>query len=109
MIPRRSISNGWCGRIEPGANHVVVDQLREAGLVATRGESRTIFYRSANEKARQLVSTLLRSFGGTPRVTPSARRRPHRRTTPAAVFAVVRAVECVPASLQAPAEAKGQR
>jgi hypothetical protein len=47
----------------------------------------------ANEKARQLVSALLQGFGGTPQVTPSACLRPHRRTTGAEVFAVVRAVK----------------
>ncbi|MDR3535451.1 MAG: metalloregulator ArsR/SmtB family transcription factor [Acetobacteraceae bacterium] len=40
-------------------------ELREAGLVATRRESKSVIYRLADEAQVRLVSALLHGFGGT--------------------------------------------
>jgi DNA-binding transcriptional ArsR family regulator len=65
-------------------------ELREAGLVATRRESRIIFYQLADQTQLHLIGSLLHSFGGASPMRPipplpAARKR----MTPAATFAVV--------------------
>ena len=67
-------------------------ELREAGLVVTRRESRTVFYQVAPGKPQHLLSSLLQGLGGAAPAPGPAMRRPHRRTAAAAAFAVVRAV-----------------
>ena len=64
-------------------------ELRDAGLAATRRESRSVFYRLADEDQHRLVAGLLHGFGGAgaPTPAPVAVRRPRSRQ--AAVFATV--------------------
>lgn len=63
--------------------------LREAGLIAARRESRTVFYGLAGEAPRRLVTALVEGFGGSraPPAPPVA--PPSRRPVQAAVFATV--------------------
>jgi DNA-binding transcriptional ArsR family regulator len=68
-------------------------ELREAGLVATRRESRAVFYRLADEGQRRLVGALLHGFGGAGAAVPAATSRPRRRSPQAAVFATVEAMK----------------
>jgi len=64
-------------------------ELREAGLVATRRESRAIFYRLADDEQQRLVAALLQGFGGAiSRQAGSAPQRP-RAFAEAARFATV--------------------
>lgn len=68
-------------------------ELRDAGLLAARRESRAVFYRLAGDEPRRLVLGLLHGFGGVapppvapvPAPVPPARQRP----VEAAVFATV--------------------
>ncbi|PPQ31649.1 ArsR/SmtB family transcription factor [Rhodopila globiformis] len=64
--------------------------LRDAGLVATRREARSVFYR-LTEEAQRLAAAVLHAFGGAalpaPPVPAAARRR---RARYAAVFATVK-------------------
>lgn len=64
-------------------------ELRDAGLVATRRESRSVFYRLADEEQSRLVAALLHGFGGAGALAsaPVGARRPRSRQ--AAVFATV--------------------
>jgi DNA-binding transcriptional ArsR family regulator len=64
-------------------------ELRDGGLVATRRESRSVFYRLADEDQHRLVAALLHGFGGAGALTPApvVARRPRSRQ--AAVFATV--------------------
>lgn len=67
-------------------------ELRDAGLVATRRESRVIFYRLANEKQERLVSALMKGLGGSaPLRSVAVQPATPRRMTQAARFAVVEA------------------
>lgn len=69
-------------------------ELRSAGIIEPRRESKTVFYRLADTKARRMVELLQQMFSGTdvpaPVPAPTA-RAPKPRTTPfgAAVFARV--------------------
>jgi ArsR family transcriptional regulator len=69
-------------------------ELRSAGIIEPRRESKTVFYRLADTKARRLVELLQQMFASTdvpaPVPVPTA-RAPKPRTTPvgAAVFARV--------------------
>ena len=65
-------------------------ELRDAGLVVTRRESRSIIYQLADEKVHQLMSSLVQGFGGANPSLPPAPRKVQRRTMAAAAFAVVR-------------------
>lgn len=67
-------------------------ELRDAGLLVTRRESRQVFYQVAPGKARHLLASLQHGLGGTASMVtaPAAVRRPHPRTAPAATFAVIR-------------------
>ena len=64
-------------------------ELRNSGLVVGRREVKSVFYSLAGDEARQLVSGLLQSFGGTP--APTVARTPSlvKRSEQAAVFAKV--------------------
>lgn len=64
-------------------------ELRDAGLVVTRRESRSVFYRLADEDQHRLLAALLHGFGGAGAPTPASvgTRRPRSRQ--AAVFATV--------------------
>lgn len=65
-------------------------ELRAAGLVATRRESRAVFYRMAGEGQRHLVAALVRGLRGEGEVRPApSPKRP--RAWQAAVFATVEA------------------
>lgn len=64
-------------------------ELREAGLVADRRESRAVFYRLADEGQRRLVSALLHGFGGAPAVLAVTMPAPRACSRQAAVFATV--------------------
>jgi len=67
-------------------------ELREAGLLVTRRESRQVFYQVAPGKARHLLASLQHGLGATTPVAaaPATMRRPQSRTLPAATFAVIR-------------------
>ncbi len=65
-------------------------ELREAGLVTTRRESRSVFYHLAGESQRSLVASLLRGFGGEGGPVPAM--PPRERPRQAAVFATVEAI-----------------
>lgn len=67
-------------------------ELREAGLLLARRESRAIFYRVAHGGPERLLASLRQGLGqGAPVLPPSAPlSTPHRRLMPAASFAVVR-------------------
>jgi len=67
-------------------------ELRNAGLAVGRREVKSVFYRLADDGARQFVAGLLQSFGGAPAPTappmaPAVGKRPEQ----AAVFAKVSA------------------
>lgn len=70
-------------------------ELREAGLVASRRESRAVFYRLADEDQHRLVSALLHGFGGAGAFSlgPAATARPQPRSGQAAVFATLGAAD----------------
>lgn len=63
-------------------------ELRDAGIVATRRESRTIFYRLASDREHRLIAALRHGFGGEPMQMASPLPRP-RSVSQAAVFASV--------------------
>ncbi len=63
--------------------------LRDAGIVRTRRESRVVFYHIADQTQERLVASLLRGLGGTTHGTPSPNRAIVRPAMPAAAFAVV--------------------
>lgn len=64
-------------------------ELRDAGLVATRRESRVIFYSLASDEQQRLVAALLQGFGGgMPRQAGLTPHRP-RAFAEAARFAIV--------------------
>lgn len=65
-------------------------ELREAGLVMARRESRTVFYQVTPGQPQHLLSSLLQGLGGAVPASQPAMRRPHQRTAAAATFAVVR-------------------
>lgn len=60
-------------------------ELRDAGLVSTRRDSRMIIYSVAGDEQRHLLTALLHGFGGEAGTPPPSAmsRRPHQ----AAVFA----------------------
>ena len=62
-------------------------ELREAGLIAARRESRAVFYSLADDAARRLAISLVQGFGGSVAapLPPPVLRRPVQ----AAVFATV--------------------
>jgi DNA-binding transcriptional ArsR family regulator len=67
-------------------------ELRNAGLAVGRREVKSVFYRLADDGARQFVAGLLQSFGGAPAPTaapmaPAVGKRPEQ----AAVFAKISA------------------
>jgi DNA-binding transcriptional ArsR family regulator len=66
-------------------------ELRNAGLAVGRREVKSVFYRLADDGARQFVAGLLQSFGGAPaqiaQKAPALGKRPEQ----AAVFAKVNA------------------
>jgi DNA-binding transcriptional ArsR family regulator len=64
-------------------------ELRDAGLVTARRESRLVFYRLAPGRAEHLLVSLRSGLGGAPAAPPALRPTP-QRTAPAATFAVVR-------------------
>ena len=66
-------------------------ELRDAGLLVSRRESRAVFYQVSPGKPRHLLASLLHGLGGAAPAPSSAIRQPHRRTAAAATFAVVRA------------------
>jgi len=66
-------------------------KLREAGLVATRRESRAVFYRLAEEDQRRLINALLHGFGDAGVSIPAAMPRPRPCSAQAAVFATAKA------------------
>lgn len=67
-------------------------ELRNVGLVATRREAKSVFYRHADEAAQRFAAGLVQSFAGAPkpasRANPSTMRDASRQ---AAVFAKVMA------------------
>lgn len=63
-------------------------ELRDAGLLATRRESRSVFYRVA-EGAQLLVAALAYGFGGAGPLAPSALTAKPSRPRQTAVFATV--------------------
>ena len=67
-------------------------ELRDAGLLVTRRESRQVFYQVAPGKARHLLASLQHGLGGTASMVtaPAVMPRLHPRTAPAATFAVIR-------------------
>ena len=67
-------------------------ELRDAGLVAARRESRSVFYHLAGEGQRHLAVALLRGFGGEGGPVPEAPAGELRRARQTAVFATVAAV-----------------
>lgn len=65
-------------------------ELRDAGLVSARRESRAVFYSIADASARRLATALVQGFGGiVPSLPPAAPPTPPRRPVQAAVFATV--------------------
>ena len=68
-------------------------ELRDIGVVASRREVKSVFYRLAGEPQRRLVAALLYGFGGGGEHLPSASVQaapaPRRRPLEAAAFAVV--------------------
>ena len=67
-------------------------ELRDAGIVATRRESRVIFYQLADATQVRLIGSLLQGLGGaTPALLPKNLPVVSRRMTPAATFAIVEA------------------
>lgn len=65
-------------------------ELRDAGVVATRRDSRAVFYRLAAADQQRLAASLLQGFGAVVPVAPAASAPPDlRRMTPAATFAIV--------------------
>ena len=68
-------------------------ELRDAGLLVSRRESRAVFYRVAPGRPQHLVSSLLHGLGGTAPASSPAVRRPHHRTAAAATFAVIRGAQ----------------
>jgi DNA-binding transcriptional ArsR family regulator len=66
-------------------------ELRNAGLVVGRREVKSVYYRLADDRARQFVSGLLQSFGGTPEQTTMKAPTLGKRSEQAAVFAKVNA------------------
>ena len=77
------------GLKQPNLSQHLAD-LRDAGLLVARRESRAVFYRVTPGKAQHLLSSLLHGLGGTAPAPTDAARRPHGRLTAAAAFAVVR-------------------
>ena len=65
-------------------------EMREAGLLVSRRESRAVFYCIAPGKPQHLLSSLLHGLGGTAPAPAAAARRPQSRTFAAASFAVIR-------------------
>jgi DNA-binding transcriptional ArsR family regulator len=68
-------------------------ELRDAGLLVSRRESRAVFYRVAPGRPQHLVSSLLHGLGGTAPASAPTVRRPHHRTAAAATFAVIRGAQ----------------
>lgn len=65
-------------------------ELRDAGLVSARRESRAVFYSIADAPARRLATALVQGFGGiVPTPSPAAPPTLPRRPVQAAVFATV--------------------
>ncbi|MDJ0391128.1 metalloregulator ArsR/SmtB family transcription factor [Roseomonas sp. E05] len=65
-------------------------ELRDAGLLVARRESRAVFYQVAPGRPRHLLASLLHGLGGAaPAPVPPA-PRPPRHPVAAASFAVVR-------------------
>jgi len=65
-------------------------ELRDAGLLLARRESRAVFYQVASGPPRHLLVSLLHGLGGTAPVS-APQPRPSRQPLAAASFAVVRA------------------
>ena len=67
-------------------------ELREAGLLVARRESRQVFYQVAPGRARHFLTSLQHGLGATTSMAaaPAAMPRSHPRTLPAATFAVIR-------------------
>ncbi|MFC0387660.1 ArsR/SmtB family transcription factor [Muricoccus vinaceus] len=65
-------------------------EMRDAGLLVSRRESRMVFYRVTPGKAEQLLLCLRQGLGGeVPAALPAVQRKPVRNA-PASTFAVVR-------------------
>ena len=64
-------------------------ELRNSGLVVGRREVKSVFYSLAGDDARQFISGLLQSFGGTPAPTVTKTPSLVKRSEQAAVFAKV--------------------
>ncbi|WP_159013759.1 helix-turn-helix transcriptional regulator [Acidisoma sp. S159] len=65
-------------------------ELRDSGLVATRRESRVIFYKLAGSDQERLIHALTEGFGGVvPAVRPIPKRHHRFAAFHAATFAVV--------------------
>jgi DNA-binding transcriptional ArsR family regulator len=76
---------------QPNLSQHLAD-LRDAGLVVARRDSRAMIYALADEDQRRLVASLVRGFGGSPSpVEPEIQEVPHRRAPnrQVAMFAVV--------------------
>ena len=65
-------------------------ELRDAGLLVSRRESRAVFYRVAPGRPQHLLSSLLQGLAGTAQAPAPTVRRPHHRAAAAATFAVIR-------------------
>ncbi len=64
-------------------------ELRDAGLVSTRRQSRVIFYQLADEAQTRLIEALLHGLGSETRRRPKVPSLASRRMTQTARFAVI--------------------
>lgn len=58
-------------------------QLREAGLVATRREAKSVFYRLADDKVRAILAALRSAFSASPLPDTAGRHQPRAGQRPA--------------------------
>lgn len=65
-------------------------ELRDAGLLTARRESRAVFYQVTPGRPQHLLASLLHGLGGTASAPARPAPRPLRRPVAAASFAVVR-------------------